>query len=83
MDSVVPSTLPGHISTLKQYDYNIEKAKELLKEAGVENGFEVEFMYLANSTNNVSRTLTADVESGWCSPYIKTYGVRRANYIFK
>ena len=53
MDSVVPSTLPGHISTLKQYDYNIEKAKELLKEAGVENGFEVEFMYLANSTNNM------------------------------
>ena len=53
MDSVVPSTLPGHISTLKQYDYNIETAKELLKEAGVENGFEVEFMYLANSTNNM------------------------------
>lgn len=53
MDSVVPSTLTGHISTLKQYDYNIEKAKELLKEAGVENGFEVEFMYLANSTNNM------------------------------
>lgn len=53
MDSVVPSTLPGHISSLKQYDYNIEKAKELLKEAGVEDGFEVEFMYLANSTNNM------------------------------
>ena len=51
MDSVVPSTLPGHISSLKQYDYDIEKAKELLKEAGMENGFEVEFMYLANSTN--------------------------------
>lgn len=53
MDSVVPSTLPGHISSLKQYDYDIEKAKELLKEAGMENGFEVEFMYLANSTNNM------------------------------
>lgn len=53
MDSVVPSTLPGHTSDLVQYDYDIEKAKALLEEAGCGDGFEVEFMYLANSTNNM------------------------------
>lgn len=53
MDSVVPSTLPGHTCDLVPYDYDIEKAKALLKEAGCEDGFEVEFMYLANSTNNM------------------------------
>lgn len=53
MDSVVPNSLPGHTGDLMQYDYNIDKAKELLKEAGCENGLKVEFMYLANSTNNM------------------------------
>ena len=32
---------------------NVLFFKGLLKEAGMENGFEVEFMYLANSTNNM------------------------------
>lgn len=53
MDSVVPNTLPGHTSDLVQYDYDIEKAKALLAEAGYPDGMEVEFMYLANSTNNM------------------------------
>ena len=53
MDSVVPSTLPGHTGDLVQYDYDIEKAKALLEEAGYGDGFSVEFMYLANSTNNM------------------------------
>lgn len=53
MDSVVPSTLPGHTADLVPYDYDIEKAKALLEEAGYGDGMEVEFMYLANSTNNM------------------------------
>lgn len=53
MDSVVPSTLPGHTADLAQYDYDVEKAKALLEEAGYGDGMEVEFMYLANSTNNM------------------------------
>lgn len=53
MDSVVPSTLPGHTADLVQYDYDVEKAKALLAEAGYGDGMEVEFMYLANSTNNM------------------------------
>ena len=57
MDSVVPSTLPGHTADLVQYDYDIEKAKALLEEAGYGDGLEVEFMYLANSTNNMMAEL--------------------------
>lgn len=53
MDSVVPSTLPGHTADLVQYDYDVEKAKALLEEAGFGDGMEIEFMYLANSTNNM------------------------------
>ena len=36
----VPPTMWGYNKNLKGYDYNIEKAKALLKEAGFENGFE-------------------------------------------
>jgi peptide/nickel transport system substrate-binding protein len=35
MTSPVPSLMPGHDATLSPYKYNIEKAKALMKEAGV------------------------------------------------
>lgn len=33
----LPSFIPGYSSAVKPYDYNVDKAKELLKEAGAEN----------------------------------------------
>ncbi len=50
---VVPKTLKGYRDDLVQYDYNMDKAKELLKEAGYENGMTVSFSYLSNSTMNM------------------------------
>lgn len=39
--SHLPSTSPDYYDTNDVMEYNVEKAKELLKEAGYENGFEI------------------------------------------
>jgi len=39
--SHLPSTSPDYYDTNNVMEYNVEKAKELLKEAGYENGFEI------------------------------------------
>lgn len=41
---VLQSSSPGFNPNLKGYEYNVEKAKALLKEAGYENGFEFEVL---------------------------------------
>lgn len=46
--SPVPVGTPGHDESGWKYDTDFEKAKALLKEAGYENGFEVE-LYIDNS----------------------------------
>ena len=47
---VIPR-LPGRNTDLVQYDYDLQKAKALLTDAGYPNGFSVEYNYLANSMN--------------------------------
>lgn len=42
----IPPTVWGADNSTKEYDYNIEKAKELLKKAGLPNGFETELWTL-------------------------------------
>lgn len=51
--SPVPEGMKGLNEDMPQYTYDPEKAKALLAEAGYADGLEVEFMYLANSTNNM------------------------------
>ena len=45
---VLPPGMPGYNPDLKSYDYNPEKAKELLKEAGYEKGLTVTLQYNNN-----------------------------------
>jgi dipeptide transport system substrate-binding protein len=42
----IPPTVWGANSATKEYDYNIEKAQELMKKAGYANGFETELWTL-------------------------------------
>lgn len=54
MDSLIAGNVQYH-SKQQTYDYNIEKAKELLKEAGYEDGFETT-IWSSNTTTNIKAT---------------------------
>jgi len=49
----IPPSFPGKNHNLPVYEYDPAKAKEMLAAEGYENGFEVSFIYLANTTNNM------------------------------
>ncbi len=51
--SCVPEGMIGINNDLTPYEYDPQKARDLLAEAGYADGLEIEFMYLANSTNNM------------------------------
>lgn len=57
LDHVIPSAMPGHLDTAEGvYEENLDKAKELLAEAGYGDGFE---MKLTLSTGNQDNEDTA------------------------
>lgn len=51
LDSIIPANLAYHVPA-GNYEYNLEKAKELMKEAGLENGFETEIWGNTNTESN-------------------------------
>ena len=46
--SPLPPSLWGYDDSLQKYDYNVEEAKKLLKEAGFENGFKTKLHTMSN-----------------------------------
>lgn len=51
LTSIVPSTIQYHVEQ-PQYEYNLEKAKKLMAEAGYENGFKTH-IWAPNDTENM------------------------------
>ena len=50
--TMVPPSLPGHDPDLPAYEYDVERAKELLTEAGYPDGIELTAVYNGNTAAN-------------------------------
>ncbi|WP_279046115.1 ABC transporter substrate-binding protein [Cedecea davisae] len=65
--SPIPPTMLGYDKDLKDYDYNPEKAKALLKQAGLEKGFDTDLwsMPVQRPYNPNSRRIAEMIQSDW------------------
>lgn len=63
----MPATVWGYNNEVEGYDYNPEKAKQLLKEAGFENGFETELwaMPVSRPYNPNARRMAEMIQQDW------------------
>ncbi|PJG85271.1 ABC transporter substrate-binding protein [Conservatibacter flavescens] len=63
----IPPTMWGYNEAVKDYEYDPEKAKALLKEAGFENGFETELwaMPVSRPYNPNARRMAELVQADW------------------
>ncbi|EPF17004.1 Dipeptide-binding protein [Cedecea davisae] len=65
--SPIPPTMLGYDKDLKDYDYNPEKAKALLKQAGLEKGLDTDLwsMPVQRPYNPNSRRIAEMIQSDW------------------
>lgn len=70
----IPPTMWSYNNNIKDYDYNPEKAKELLKEAGFENGFETEIwaMPVSRPYNPNARRMAELIQADWNKVGVKS-----------
>ncbi|MCC3356776.1 ABC transporter substrate-binding protein [Bacillus sp. REN16] len=59
--TLIPSQNFGNDSDIKPFEYDLEKAKELLKEAGYPDGFEVD-LDAANTDSAIVQAIAAELE---------------------
>lgn len=76
-------TVFGYSTDMKPIDYNVEKAKELLAEAGYENGFSTSIMTYDRTTKNIAEYaqgklaeagIEASIESAEIGAYLELTG---------
>lgn len=71
--SPIPPNMLGFDKNLKDYDYNPEKAKALLKQAGLDKGFEATLwsMPVQRPYNPNSRRIAEMIQSDWAKVGVK------------
>lgn len=71
---IIPEGMFGYNSDIKPYDFDLEKAKALLKEAGQEKGFELEILISENNEvrKNIAVMLQSDFKKIGIDLKIKT-----------
>jgi len=79
-NGMLPSFLPGYDKSLKPYDYNPERAKQLLAEAGYPNGLKVTLLtystvrpYNPVGGDKLAAAIQADLRKVGIEVEIKTY----------
>ncbi|SHK80817.1 ABC transporter substrate-binding protein [Desulforamulus aeronauticus] len=79
-NSVLPSFMPGHDKSLQAPEYNPEKAKQLLAEAGYANGLKVTLLTYSNvrpynpvGGDKLAAAIQADLRKVGIEAEIKTY----------
>ncbi|QLB21158.1 peptide transporter [Vespertiliibacter pulmonis] len=70
----IPPTMWSYNDDIKDYDYDPEKAKALLKEAGFENGFETDLwaMPVSRPYNPNARRMAELIQADWEKVGVKT-----------
>jgi dipeptide transport system substrate-binding protein len=69
----IPPTLWSYNDNVKDYSYDVEKAKSLLKEAGIENGFETDLwaMPVQRPYNPNAQRMAELVQADWAAVGVK------------